>query len=55
MHGDTHFTHFYSKYGETLQKRFFGYFLKGENTGWDKQPKVALNIRAPGEKFTLRA
>ncbi len=55
VHGDTHFTHFYSNYGEELQKRFFGQFLKGENTGWDRQPRVSLNIRHPGEKFVLRA
>ncbi len=55
VHGDTHFTHFYSRYGETLQKRFFGHFLKGEDTGWSKQPRVSLNIRHPGEKFELRA
>jgi predicted acyl esterase len=55
VHGDTHFTHFYSNYGEALQKRFFGHFLKGENTGWDKQPRVSLNIRHPGEEFVLRA
>ena len=54
VHGDTHFTHFYSNYGEALQKRFFGYFLKGENTGWNEQPRVALNIRHPDEKFVLR-
>jgi predicted acyl esterase len=54
VHGDTHFTHFYSTYGEALQKRFFGHFLKGEDTGWDKQPWVSLNIRHPGEKFVLR-
>ena len=54
VHGDTHFTHFYSTYGEALQKRFFGHFLKGEDTGWDKQPKVSLNIRHPDEKFVLR-
>ena len=53
-HGDTHFTHFYSNYGETLQKRFFGHFLKGEDTGWDKQPPVSLNIRHPDERFVLR-
>jgi uncharacterized protein len=53
-HGDTHFTHFYSKYGEALQKRFFGHFLKGEETGWDEQPRVALNIRHPHEQFLLR-
>ncbi len=55
VHGDTHFTHFYSRYGEALQKRFFGHFLKGEDTGWNKQPRVSLNIRHPGEKFVLRA
>ncbi|MFL6821771.1 MAG: CocE/NonD family hydrolase [Xanthobacteraceae bacterium] len=55
VHGDTHFTHFYSSYGEGLQKRFFGHFLKGEDTGWGKEPRVALNIRHPGERFILRA
>jgi len=55
VHGDTHFTHFYSNYGETLQKRFFGHFLKGEDTGWDRRPRVSLNIRYPDEKFVLRA
>jgi predicted acyl esterase len=55
VHGDTHFTHFYSKYGVELQRRFLGYFLKGEDTGWDKQPRVAVNVRHPGEKFVLRA
>jgi len=55
VHGDTHFTHFYSNYGMGLQKRFFGHFLKGEDTGWDRMPKVSLNIRHPGEKFVLRA
>jgi predicted acyl esterase len=54
VHGDTHFTHFYSNYGEALQKRFFGHFLKGEDTGWNNQPRVSLNIRHPNEKFVLR-
>ncbi len=54
-HGDTHFSHFYSHYGAGLQKKFFDYFLKGEKNGWDKQPRVSLNIRHPGEKFALRA
>ena len=54
VHGDTHFTHFYSNYGETLQKRFFGHFLKGEDTGWKEQPHVSLNIRHPHEKFVVR-
>jgi hypothetical protein len=55
VHGDTHFTHFYSHYGETLQKRFFGHFLKGEDTGWSQQPRVSLNVRHPHETFVLRS
>jgi hypothetical protein len=55
VHGDTHFTHFYSNYGESLQKRFFDHFLKGDDTGWAKQPRVSLNIRHPNERFVLRA
>jgi predicted acyl esterase len=54
VHGDTHFSHFYSNYGLALQKKFFGYFLKGEDTGWANMPKIQLNIRHPGEKFVLR-
>jgi predicted acyl esterase len=52
VHGDTHFSHYYTNYGVSLQKRFFGRFLKGEDT-WN-EPPVLLNIRRPGEKFTLR-
>ncbi|MGA2990496.1 MAG: CocE/NonD family hydrolase [Candidatus Korobacteraceae bacterium] len=54
VHGNSHFAPFYRKEGEMLQKRFFGHFLKGENTGWDKQPPVQLQIRYPGEKFVIR-
>ncbi len=54
FHGDTHWTHFYTDYGVDLQKRFFGHFLKGEHTGWDKQPRVQLQVRHPGETFVIR-
>ncbi len=53
-HGDTHFTHFYSSYGRALQKRFFDHFLKGADNGWDKEPRVLLNVRHPGEEFEFR-
>ena len=55
VHGDTHFTLFYAKYGQDLQRKFFDHFLHGIDNGWDKQPKVLLNIRHPGEKFVPRA
>jgi predicted acyl esterase len=54
VHGDTHWTEFYSAYGLDLQKRFFGHFLKGEDTGWDRQPRVLLNIRHPSGKMEFR-
>jgi hypothetical protein len=54
VHGDSHWSLFYSAYGVSLQKRFFDHFLKGMDNGWDKQPPVQLNIRHPGEKFILR-
>src|SRR5436853_692273 len=54
VHGDTHWTHFYTNYGVGLQKRFFDHFLKGADNGWDRQPPVQLNIRHPGERFELR-
>ena len=54
VHGNTHFAPFYTNYGVALQKRFFGHFLKNEATGWEKQPRVQLQIRHPGEKFIER-
>jgi hypothetical protein len=53
-HGGSHWESFYTEDGEKLQKRFFGHFLKGEDTGWSKQPPVELEVRHPGEKLVLR-
>ncbi len=44
-HGIEHWTHFYTDYGRRLQKRFFDYFLKGERNGWERQPRVQLQVR----------
>ena len=54
-HGIEHWTEFYTDYGVALQKKFFGHFLKGEDTGWKDQPRVLLQVRHPGEKFVERA
>jgi uncharacterized protein len=54
VHGLEHWTEFYTDYGVALQKRFFGHFLKGEDTGWTGQPKVQLQVRHPGERFLER-
>ncbi|OGL18042.1 MAG: peptidase S15 [Candidatus Rokubacteria bacterium RIFCSPLOWO2_12_FULL_71_22] len=54
VHGIEHWTHFYTDYGVRLQKRFFGHFLKGEDTGWARQPRVVLQVRHAGERFVER-
>jgi hypothetical protein len=54
VHGQEHWTHFYTSYGLDLQKRFFGHFLRGEDTGWARQPRVVLQVRHPGERFVER-
>jgi uncharacterized protein len=55
LHGLEHWTHFYTDYGVRLQKRFFGHFLKGEDTGWEGQPPVLLQVRHADGTFTERA
>ncbi|WPD18528.1 CocE/NonD family hydrolase [Thermaerobacter composti] len=54
IHGLEHWTHFYTDYGLNLQRRFFDYFLKGIDNGWDREPPVWLNVRYPGEEYVLR-
>lgn len=54
LHGREHWTEFYTDYGVDLQKRFFGHFLKGEDTGWATQPKVLLQVRHVDGRFEER-
>ncbi|MFN7087622.1 MAG: CocE/NonD family hydrolase [Burkholderiales bacterium] len=44
-HALEHWTHFYTDYGRLLQQRFFDHFLKGEANGWERQPRVQLQVR----------
>ena len=44
-HGLEHWTHFYTDYGRQLQLEFFDHFLHGKNNGWDKRPRVLLQVR----------
>ena len=54
VHGIEHWTEYYTDYGVDLQKRFFGHFLKGADTGWDSQPRVLLQVRHV-DRFVERA
>ena len=53
-HGGSHWAPFYTDYGVNMQRKFFDHFLKGEDNGWDREPKVRLQVRHPGEKFVER-
>jgi predicted acyl esterase len=53
VHGGSHWAPFYTDYGVKLQKRFFNHFLKGEDNGWDTQPRVILQVRHP-DRFVER-
>jgi predicted acyl esterase len=54
VHGDSHWSLFSASYGLSLQRRFFDYYLRGIDNGWNKTPPVILNVRHPGERFVLR-
>jgi uncharacterized protein len=45
LHGDEHWTGFYTDRGIALQKRFFDHYLKGVANGWPEQPRVQLRVR----------
>ncbi len=53
-HGIEHWTHFYTDYGRTLQRRFFDCYLKGDSAAWRDQPRVLLQVRHPAEVFVAR-
>ena len=53
-HGGAHWESFYTAEGERMQKRFFGHYLQGEDTGWMQQPRVLLQVRHP-DRFVERA
>ena len=54
VHGLEHWTHFYTDYGRSLQKRFFDHFLKGADNSWPEQPPVQLQVRTL-DSFVERA
>ena len=54
VHGGSHWAPFYTDYGVGLQRRFFDHFLKGEDNGWETQPRVTLQVRHI-DRFVERA
>ncbi|MEP4380167.1 MAG: CocE/NonD family hydrolase [Alphaproteobacteria bacterium] len=54
VHGIEHWTEYYTDYGVELQKKFFGHYLKDEDTGWAEQPRVQLQVRHADGTFVKR-
>jgi uncharacterized protein len=54
VHGIEHWTHFYTDYGRSLQLRFFDYFLHDKDNGFERHPRVLLQVRHI-DKFVERA
>jgi len=53
-HIGTHYESFYLPQYVALQKRFFNHFLRGDDNGFDREPRVQLAIRRPDGTATLR-
>ncbi len=45
VHGNEHWTEYYTDYGLGLQKRFLARFLKGAKAAWEDVPRVRLQVR----------
>ena len=45
VHGNEHWTEYYTDYGIGLQKRFLERFLKGVKASWGDVPRVRLQVR----------
>ena len=53
-HIGTHFESFYLPHCVALQKRFFNHYLRGDDNGWEREPRVQLAIRRPDGTATVR-
>jgi uncharacterized protein len=51
FHCFEHWTEYYTSRGVDLQKRFFARFLKGEQNGWDEEPRIMMQVRHPQKPF----
>lgn len=54
MHGEEHWTHYYTAYGRELQREFFDHFLKGVDNGWNRRPPILLQVRSADDTYEPR-
>lgn len=53
-HGRRKWETFYSSEARDLQRRFFDHFLKGEDNGWERTPRVRLEVRKTRDDYDVR-
>jgi predicted acyl esterase len=54
-HGGKKWERFYSEDGNAYQKKFFDYYLKGMQNGWQDTPQVRLEIRETRDEYIVRS
>ena len=52
-HGGNKWDRFYGEDGTAYQKKFFDYYLKGEQNGWRNQPRVRLEVRETRDEYQV--
>ncbi|MFC1958233.1 CocE/NonD family hydrolase [Chloroflexota bacterium] len=53
-HGGPKWHEYYFEQGLEYQKKFFDYYLKGENNGWMETPRVRMEVRDTLLTYTVR-
>ena len=53
-HGGRKWERFYSEDGLGYQKKFFDYYLKGMQNGWQDTPRVRLEVRETRDEYAVR-
>lgn len=53
-HGGNKWDRFYSREGTAYQKKFFDYYLKGEQNGWLDTPRVYIEVRETRDEYAVR-
>lgn len=55
LHAGKHWESFYLPQYVAMQKKFFNFYLRGEQNGWDQEPRVKMAIRDPRGNRTRTA
>jgi putative CocE/NonD family hydrolase len=53
-HGGNKWDRFYSREGTAYQKKFFDYYLKDEQNGWQDTSRVHLEVRETRDEYAVR-